>query len=263
MFNRSREKFATGSLTVSLSTGLLVLLWNFLAISVSAAPLTSSLYMRGDLSQYTSDLAGEFQLYNTTGINFNPGNAWVTPGTFQTFCIEYDINIAPATQYWSQISTQVAYGGVNNGPKALSPEVAYLFTRFTKGTLDNYTYTLGQGRTSDAHELQLALWALQNEVNAPKVGPADSKAAAWIAEASNAIALHQWDGLGDVRVLQLWGGGASGQSFDNAAQNQLVLINPGPTTPVPLPKSLWMGLVGLLSLAGFKSLSYRTRQVSR
>jgi hypothetical protein len=214
-----------------------------------ADTLTSSIVIDGDLNSHTfsANVGGEYVISKIVGVNYDPGLAWVHANSFQTFCVDYAINFVPGSQYWTQVANGASFGGVNNGFNPLNPEVAYLFTRFTKGNLDHYDYVPGSGRVASATELQMAIWSLQHDLDAPGLTNGDQQAKDWISEAVNAVTSGSWSGLGDVQVLQLWTN-STNQDFAHAAQDQLVMGGLGSGQPlpvVPLPAPVW-GIVGLM-----------------
>ena len=217
-----------------------------------ADTLTSSIVMGGDLNSHTfsTDVGGEYVVSKVVGLNYDPGLAWVHAASFQTFCVEYAINFVPGSQYWTQVANGASFGGAKNGYNPLSPEVAYLFTRFTWGTLDHYDYAPGEGRVESATELQLAIWSIQEDLGSPNLTSNDQRAKDWITEALDAMTTGTWSGLGDVGVLPPWTN-STNQDFANAAQAQSGMSAGGSGQPppvVPLPTPFWAitGLAGIL-----------------
>lgn len=77
---------------------------------------------------------------------------------FQTFCVQTLVDFTPGTVY--NYSLSLASIG---SPDAfsLSEGTAWLYSQFAQGTLANYDYTDGATRTTDAGQLQAAIWELQ------------------------------------------------------------------------------------------------------
>ena len=169
-------------------------------------------------------------------------------GSFQSFCIETDEYIYQNSHIWvSEASkeTPLVYGsgshawdgGVQTGGDNLDPETAWLYTQFATGQLTaavagaDYRYggTISQ-RQADAGELQNAIWWLEGELTTK---PTTTKAAAWITAAEGC----GWNGIGQVRILQLYDGN------NGFRQDQLYLV--------PIPGAVLLGLLGL-GAAGLK-----------
>lgn len=222
---------------------------------------------------YATGAGGEFTLFSYIATG-SPGlllsnSAYSTEtrdvggktGSFQTFCMEEDeyINSPSAiSDIWVSQSAvdeatgiaglpgsgSHAYGGGTNTNMGdnLDPMTAYLYTQFAKGTLSNYDY-LGSGRASDAGQLQKALWSLEDELT---LGSSDTKAAAWVLEATTQVTTpggswyQQWGptSIGDVRVLQL-----TNSDWTGHKQDQLFLT--------PVPGAVLLGILGL-GAAGMK-----------
>jgi hypothetical protein len=156
---------------------------------------------------------------------------------FVTFCIEYNEHFSPGQELLvSAVSTQAVLGGVGGGnPDPLDPRTAYLFTKFTLGTLGGYDFaSTGTPRVSDANSLQKAIWYIEQEISSLS---GDSQALAWFAEADNAVTSGAWAGLGNVRALNLLRKDSSG-NFTVQAQDQLYML------PVPEPSTATFVLLG-------------------
>src|SRR6185503_5146810 len=85
---------------------------------------------------------------------------------FQTFCMELDEPVQLGFQ-WHYVLNSAAIsggGGATAGSDPLDPRTAYLYTQFWNGTLTGYDYTPGPSRQQSAHELQTAIWFLEEEI---------------------------------------------------------------------------------------------------
>jgi hypothetical protein len=200
---------------------------------------------------YYSGDGGEFTLYGR-GLTLS-NNAYAPstsgldnrPESLQTFCLELDehtynpVNIRVSTQNAAldDFGSHAYGGGVNtNDGDDLDPVTAYLYTQFAQGTLSNYDYTPGAGRSNSAGLLQQTIWYIEDEYT--NYTPA-GQVASWISEAEAAIEGKNWTGIGDVRVLQMCkADGVNKQDF-------LYLM------PVPVPAAALLALLGM-SVAGIK-----------
>ena len=179
--------------------------------------------------------------------------------SFVTFCLEKNeyFNSYSQTLYVKGApNTDAIYGGVGaaamysgdvagttsvNDP--ISFKTAYLYTKFSAGTLSNYNYS-DAGRVADANDLQNAFWYLENELGAETANNSlfnslSTQTKAWITEATNA----NWTSIGNVRVLNLYTG--TDFTYAQRSQDQLYM-----TAPVPEPETYAMMLAGL-GLIGF------------
>jgi hypothetical protein len=194
-------------------------------------------------------LAGEFKAKVVAGTSTPYQGSSVLYGTgtsFITFCLE-------RTEYFNYYDTQTLYvkGAPNTGAKnggyggaiadpnggvwdPISSQTAYLYTKFSNGTLSSYDYGNAAARVADADALQNAIWYLENEQLASYT--LSGQALTWVNEANTAIAANQWSGIGNVRVLNLY----KDANFSQISQDQLYI-----ETPVPEPETYAMLLAGL------------------
>ena len=111
----------------------------------------------------------------------------------------------------------------------ISPETAYLYTEFCRGTLAGYNYTPGLGkRTASAAALQQAIWHLEYGCgyrDFPALSP-EAQAFVNLAKGSG------WTDIANVRVLNLYEPGTK-----IVKQDQLVLI--------PAPAAILLGGIGV------------------
>jgi len=212
---------------------------------------------------------GEFTLYPNGSAPFlpNDGYANVTKAqdgrakSFQSFCVEMTEYLQNPMEVWVSTTSTISpldgsgshaiYGGVFPAGDDLDSRTAYLYTRFAAGALSNYNY--GVGRNVSAGTLQKTIWLLENEIgnlwdNAGGFAldaTQQAQATAWITEAGNAINNGNWSGIGQVRILNMWGLDQNGQ-YVKIAQDQLY---------VPIPAAVLLGMLGL-GAAGLKLRKY-------
>jgi hypothetical protein len=140
-------------------------------------------------------------------------------------------------------------GSYTNKGDNLDPKTAYLYTQFATGQLPGYAYTGtvgGLNRSETAGALQRLIWATEGEgggnlgVSFMGVSLNDTQRAL-IGQWNSAWGSSGWEGIGNVRVLQLYyGGTACNPEFK---QDQLFLT--------PVPGAVLLGFLGL-GAAGLK-----------
>lgn len=163
---------------------------------------------------------------------------------FITFCLQRNEYFTPgATMYVGGIGESTVSG---NDP--ISEETAYLYTQFRGNTLANYDTSTSASYKASATSLQLAFWFLEGEVTRNAAGAfvdaytnavlgTNVGADAYIQLAQNTVAGGGWSGIGEVRVLNLFGSYKNGV-FTGDKQDQLTLAD------VPEPGTLALLLVG-------------------
>ena len=243
-----------------------LLIISVVALCLSAAPAMADFYAgTTDVTQisgyYVSDLVanttyGEITLYNndldTGGYSSSTKSQAGAEFSFQTFCVELNEGIMPPysdIDVWVNTSgptgSQAQLGGVNTSlGDPLDYKTAYLYTQFVTGALATSTYAtydystgLTSTRDTDAEQLQLAIYHIEQEI--PGSLAIGSKAKAWYDEAVAAA----WTDIGDVRVLNM----TQTNSPTVQLQDTLYLV--------PVPAAVLLGMLGL-SVAGIKLRKY-------
>ena len=192
-------------------------------------------------SGYYSGIGGEYTLAPDAAFAALTGQA----GPFQSFCVEVTESVIPGSIYDIQIGTEAMSGGLNNGLTGpgggdpLDARTAYLYSNFQAGTLSGYDYTPGAGRSNSARALQDVIWYIENETaNTWSTGTLEDT---FYTAAQNAVTSGSWAGLGNVRVLNLYGTGHIG---DLQYRNQDMLVT------IPAPGAVTLCCLGAV-LAGW------------
>jgi len=191
--------------------------------------LTQNAYSYGNGGQFTAV---------TTGL-----------GTFQTFCIEYNEEYQPGSQYDYYENSGAVAGGV--GAYATDPHTglpmdnismgtAWLYSQFRAGTLANY---FNASQQLNAGNLQDAIWYLENETTTLAFNGADGTAffnAAIAGTGLNSTTIFEdSDGAYGVIALNLYSQTQVGNNLPvtingttyYASQDQLAIV-PEPTTMI-------------------------------
>jgi|JI9StandDraft_2_1071091.scaffolds.fasta_scaffold01344_7 hypothetical protein len=164
--------------------------------------------------------------------------------TFASFCLEINnsfnygqtLLVGGVTDH--TVSNIAAAGPSQNGD-VLSSATAWLFTQFYNNALSGYSAT-----STNNNALQNSIWALENEISA---GGLTGSAKTWYnaAIAATTGPNATWSGLGNVKVLNLFGQkqdryGHYYGAFDQHAQDQIYMVS-----SVPEPGTYAMMLAGL------------------
>ncbi|MES2950357.1 MAG: PEP-CTERM sorting domain-containing protein [Pseudomonadota bacterium] len=197
----------------------------------------------------------------TDGVGNGNGGAFVgsvvsgasgnSNNTFESFCLEYNenINLGSTTYQVGGVTSHTvnrpgAYG-IYNGNEAghtstqdpISAGTAWLFTQFFTSHLSN-TAVWGNGNQATKNTaVQQAIWSMEGETN---FGSMSSLATSYKNMANAAVNSGTWNGIGNVRVLNLYSKDNHGQYTVNA-QDQLYMV-----TSVPEPETYAMMLAGLV-----------------
>jgi hypothetical protein len=158
-------------------TRLILLLTAAFTLSV-ATGYSATLTINAN-ANYRTGQGGEFTIVPDAGDAVLTGlrngynaNALVGSG-FETFCIEFNENFTPGSQYTYAISSGAVAGGVNlagnpgGNPDPVSIGTAWLYWQFSNGVLPSYNYVPGAGRQASAGLLQNTIWWLEGEVADP------------------------------------------------------------------------------------------------
>jgi hypothetical protein len=162
---------------------------------------------------------GEFRWQVTSGLTNVKTDA---NGYFDTFCLELDESVNINNSFNVNINTRAIGGGTDLGEPAipgdpLSAQTAYLFSEFCRGTLVNYNFnetstgitdSNGLLRSETARALQLAIWALEDEISSvfgySNNGVNDAAIEQLAQDYIDLANASGWTGLGNVRVLNFY-----------------------------------------------------------
>lgn len=205
------------------------------ATAVMGAQWASAEVVAGSIIKLTDGTGngrgGAFNGYVVSGASGTWNNS------FQSFCLEYNETLRFNTPYYVQGVTDhtVTKSGNTFTQDPISSQTAWLFTQFSENTLSN-SALWGHGTQATKNTaLQQAIWSFENEA----FGSLSSLASSYKILANNAVA-NGWSGIGNVRVLNLFGYDTRTRSYSTYAQDQLYMVS-----AVPEPETFAMMLVGL------------------
>ena len=180
---------------------------------------------------------GEFTLKNTgteaIGI-VQVGQTW------QTFCLEYVEHIGMGSTYDVKINSGAISGGFSGQTQPnydpLDSRTAYLYSLFARNALSNYMHD-----DQSARNLQVAIWSLEGELGASTVDINTAEylqTRNWIDESQNAVDSGQWNGLGNIRVINMYKSGYLDSDYSSKwRQDQLAIV--------PAPGAFLLGSIGI------------------
>jgi hypothetical protein len=168
---------------------------------------------------------------NTGGGEFTVtvNDAW----SFVTFCLQHTEYIDFKNPFTVDsvnpytLTDPVANGGDGLGRDYISEQTAFLYTQFRQGTLAGYNYGAGAAHVASANDLQRAFWMFEDEIAMNASNP-------FVILANAAVNSGAWDGIGQVRVMNLSRG--TGRNYTEA-QDQLTLV--------PEPASMALVALGM------------------
>jgi len=220
------------------------------AMVAGAATASANLLTLTETSAWGSDdTLGPFEVQPSFGGNPFLGQNGAAPGNFITFCLERNEDAGEGVTYNVSLSTAAKNGGQGGGnPDPLDERTAFLYTKFSEGTLDDsfnawttsqFTFTYLEAFSGES--LQDAIWVIEDE----KPFFRDDKNPAEVAFRNELIAFAdqavafggEWFGMGigNVRVMNL-------TKLDGTNAQDMLTI-------VPLPMPVALGLVGLVGVA--------------
>jgi hypothetical protein len=148
-------------------------------------------------------------------------------GTFMTFCMEYNEHLAVGFPYTYKLNDRAIAGGANHdlttpGADILSQGSAYLYEMFARNTLPGYP---GLNHSLNAGQLQLALWALEDEQTFAQAGGMGNPFLALAVTHFGSFALAQDNYAGPaVKVVNIYDDGDKEKKGTENRQDVIIYI---------------------------------------
>ncbi len=207
-----------------------------------AAMLASSFAFAGQVrlnaNSFGTTPGGEFILTVTDGFDsFAPGTQ------FRSYCLEMNEYVRNGGTYYVEVNTAAVSGGVGGGnPDPLDRRSAYLYSQFA-ASVHNH---------AGADALQKAFWTIEQEANYSShvIGDVFGIGLGAHATIGDLIAwadAHAPQGIGNVRVLNMYNTVDSRGRMSGHAQDMLMAVVPAPAA----------GLLGGLGLSAIAALRRR------
>ena len=202
------------------------------ALALLSAQSASAEVVAGTIVRF-SDGTG-----STPGGAFNgvvvSGGSGTWNNSFQSFCLEYNENINFSSNFKvASVSNQTANSA--GSPDPISAQTAWLFTQFFNTSLSDSTVWGNGDQGTKNTALQQAIWSLEQE----NFGILSALATDYVAKANAAVSSNAWSGIGNVRVLNLFGKDSQG-NYTVHSQDQLYMVS-----SVPEPETYALMLAGL------------------
>jgi hypothetical protein len=212
-----------------------------MAGSAMADGIVNTDYAGGNLTGFNG--GGGFRMTQISGYNGENGGTGGTANSFVTFCLEENEYFSPGSNYFTQIATSTANGGVSGGnPDPIDGITARMYLEFRNGGSFGGVVPGGVWNNSTISSLQLAIWYEEGE---RPLSDLDANALAMLAwgTANSDGALH------GVRVVRQWSSYDPQSGFSGNAQDMLTIV--------PLPPA---ATAGLATMAGVLGLGYARRR---
>jgi hypothetical protein len=170
---------------------------------------------------------------------------------FATFCVERNEYFYANSEYVATVSDVAELNGqdASRGYEAavqgdpLSDQTAFLYTMYMSG--DAFY-------RQDATAMQNAIWYLEGEygIAADISILGGGTAHTYAQNARNAVGDSWMQGLGNVRVMNLWTSEAAVGNWSGKVQSQLVQVPTPNPVPIPAPGAILLGSIGI-GLVGY------------